>query len=168
MKTEALKTPEWMAVLGLITTLGVILGIVFWDKDSNFDAKSTTPHAIVDPHVWITIEGGVEHPGKVKVLRGTPLKEALAQVGLLPDADTAKLKLECKVRKGQKVWVPSHNWVFLEIEGVGHVKVPKGSRFNQLPGLITLPEGVVRAQFKSKRLLKDREKIFLKTKEENS
>jgi|GEM_PF-2190932 len=165
-KTETLHFVEWGALLTLLTVLGATLGVVYWQNRS-IDEASIAPnqavaHAIVDPYTTINIEGAVGNPGKLKVLKGTSLKEALTQAALLPDADLSKLSLERKVRKGQSVWIPSKEWVFIEVEGLGRVKLPRGTRFCELPRFITLPEGVERSKFKSKRVLKDREKIFLK------
>jgi hypothetical protein len=162
-QTDELHLPEWGAILTLIVLLGVTVGVVFLQNSEMEEPRNTQPHAIVDPHIYITIEGAVAHPGRVKVLKVNTLKEALDLAEPQTDADLAQLPLDKKVRKGQKVWVPSKEWIVVEVDGMGSVKLPRGTRFNQLSRFITMPEGIDRTQFKSKRLLKDREKIFLIT-----
>lgn len=157
---EELHLPEWGALIVLVVSLCATVAIAFW-QNQGIEELKTTPHLILEPNIWITVEGAVEHPGRLEIAKGALLKEALAMVGVQPDADTSKLMLAKSVRKNQKVWVPSKKWVVIEVEGMGKVKLPKGTRLNQLPALVDMPEGVERSQFKSRRLLKDCENIIL-------
>ena len=163
-KGNELQIPEWMAVLTVMVCLGFTVVVVYWQNGAIEELKQTASHPITDPYLSITIEGAVGNPGTIKVKKGSLLQEALQLAEILPDADLSKLKLDKRVRKGQKIWVPSQKWVVLEVEELGKVKVPKGTRFNELPKLITIPEGVDRGWFRSKKVLKDGEKIILKRK----
>ena len=154
---------EWLAVaaiMGFMVTLTVITA--FKDNSAPY-ASLADPHYITDPNIEICMEGEIEHKGALRVKRGSTIREVIDIAKPTPDADLSKLKMTSKARKGQIVKVPKLVLFTIYLEGAvkqpGALKVPKGTRLEDLQTLVAFaPEAKIEV-LQKKRRLKDGEII---------
>ena len=128
---------EWLAVICIIGGLCALGIIGYLTGDDIF--PETIEHEyelVIDEKIEVEIEGAVKFPGRYVVNRGTSIQDLLNESKLLEDADCRKLKLESKLRKGQRVKVPAANSIFVNVKGAvrepGLLRVPKGTRMCDL------------------------------------
>jgi len=159
MAQETLRVHEWLAISVFVGLLGMLTAINLIQSDSTPVIKTESPHYVIPPTITLHVEGAVENPGPIQVKRKSTVKEALEQVKLLPDADLSKIKMSSKVRKGQVIKIPSKTMLTVIIEDAGSFQVPRGTRVNELPKILNLPDGIDRSKFRSKRRVKDNEKL---------
>ncbi len=98
---------EWLAILVILSVLAVLTLITRLTDDGAMPTTRDPPHYVVDQRIEVFVEGAVEKPMRLVVIRGALIEEVLQQVQLLPEADTSKLKLKSKVRRGQHIRVPA-------------------------------------------------------------
>jgi protein involved in polysaccharide export with SLBB domain len=161
MEKQELKVHEWLAVVFIVGLLGMLTAVTLISRTPAVPVLDQ-PHYVVDPVVVVRVEGAVERPGAVAVKKGSTVEEAIKQAKALPEADLSKVKLQKKVRKEQVIFVPSATHIEVKIAGVGKMKVTRGTRFNELKRILANAELYEETQFKSKRLLKEGETIYLK------
>lgn len=101
-----LRVPEWIAVVCFISVLATLTLITLTTETGTLPMTRDPPHYIVDPRIEVFVEGAVEKKGRLIVTRGMRVKEVLEQAKPLPEADLSKVKLESKVRRGQRIRVP--------------------------------------------------------------
>src|SRR5262249_26258947 len=102
----ALYLHEWLAIATIISLLIALTALTHFTKSPDLPQIEAS-HYILEPKIEVFVDGAVERPGRLIVNKGTKVKELLDQVGLLPEANTSKLKLEAKVRRGQHLRVPA-------------------------------------------------------------
>ncbi|MBA3957533.1 MAG: SLBB domain-containing protein [Parachlamydiaceae bacterium] len=163
-----LPTHEWITVLVILFLLATLTGVVLASSNSIGTRELGTPHYIVDREIEVFIEGAVEKPGAYKIERGACVSDLLALASIAPDADTRKLKLDKKLRKGQVIKIPHRPMITVHVEGAvktpGAILVPKGSVVSDLASRLDLLEEADGKSLRRKRRLKDGEVIKIKTK----
>ena len=96
-----LPARDWIAATFI---LGALATLAFLTMIPRFQAPLADQGWYTKPRYPITIEGAVERPGAYQVLKGTPVREAIAQARPSPDADLRPLK--GRVEPGMRVVVP--------------------------------------------------------------
>lgn len=161
MKKPELKVHEWLAVVFIVGLLVTLTAISLLSRGPSMPEVEEA-HVMVEPTIEVRIEGAVEFPGVLHLKKGTTLGDAIILAKPLPEADLSKIKLEKKMRKPTVLRVPSQTHIDVKIAGMGSLKVTRGTRFNELKRLLANPEQYEKTQFKSKRLLKEGETLYLK------
>jgi hypothetical protein len=163
-----LKIHEWLAVMLIIGLLAFLTAISWVNQKYPSTIETGAPHFIASQELDITVQGAVEHPGRHIVKKGTTVREALALVGVLPEADLRRLKLDAKVRRNQVIKVPKMAMITVMLEGAvaqpGPVLVPRGSQLMDLIDKVALQETADVDKLRKKRRLKDGEIIVVPTK----
>lgn len=159
----ALPLHEWLAVAAIMGFMITLTAITAFKDNSAPYATLADPHYITDPNIEICMEGEVEHKGALRVNRGATIREVIDIAKPTPHADLSKLKMASKVRKGQIVKVPKLVVFTIYLEGAvkqpGALKVPKGTRLEDLQTLVAFaPEAKIDV-LQKKRRLKDGEII---------
>src|SRR5437868_1644374 len=90
----ALHIHEWLAVVMIIGLLGFLTAISWVNQKYPTSLQTGTPRFIVAQEIEINVQGAVEHPGRRVVKKGTTVREALEEAGMMSDADLRKIKLD--------------------------------------------------------------------------
>jgi hypothetical protein len=148
---------------------GVVGSIVFYTQIYIPWIMPAAPDELVwltDPYVEVYVMGAVELPGTYRMLRGETRGSVLTKARPLPTADLSRVKIMSKLKEGQLIEIPyiTYITVFIkgEVEQEGALRVPKGTKLNQLEGRITLKPGADYKALMKKRVLKDGETIVVK------
>jgi protein involved in polysaccharide export with SLBB domain len=162
INSKGLPVHEWLIICLLIAFIAVLTLTTYLNR-KNLPLPTESPHYLISPEVQIKIEGAVEKPGFYTVLKGTTVRQVLEQAVLLPEADQSRLSLEKKVRDGQRLRVPLQEMITVFIEGAVEssivLKVPKGTRLQDLIEKIRFLPEADQQKLQKKRRLKDREVI---------
>ena len=156
-KASRLFVHEWLSLVFFTGLLLALTAAAVINRGHSPVVETGEPHFIRDPLVEISVVGEVENPGSKKVPRGCTVEEVLKIARLLPEADVSKLKKLSKVRPGQIIEIPSATHLTIFIEG-NSIKVPRGTRINELPALLKLNKEASH-NLRSKRKLKDGESL---------
>lgn len=161
-----LHVHEWLAVAVILGLMGMLTAISLISSGPSAAVETGPPHALVDPYIEVIIEGAVEKPGKYKVKKGTPVREIINDAKLLPAADTRRINMNARARKGQVLHIPKKEMLTVYLEGLvespGALSVPKGTRLIDLVDSVGFAEGADLAPLHKKRRLKDNEVIEVK------
>jgi hypothetical protein len=106
MNPSRLHVHEWVAISAIMSLLMALTLLNFLRSDRAPPLTKAPPHFIVDQKIEVFVEGAVEKPGRLIVVKGKRVKEILDEVHLLPEADVSKLNLDAKARRGQRIRVP--------------------------------------------------------------
>jgi hypothetical protein len=162
-KQHSLPLHEWIALLAISSLLFIIFLL---GRQGESEASSAgEPHYIASQHCEVTVKGAIEIPGVYVLKKGASLQDLLDVSILSCNADTARLKLNSKLRQGQSVTVPKQELVTIYIEGaVKHPctkTLPKETRVQDLITMLDMEADADLRIFKRKRRLKDGETIHI-------
>ena len=108
--------------------------------------------------------GALDNPGRFFIKEEATFAELLPFLELSLDADKTLLKLDKKLHNGQKIRIPS---IYITVIVEGEVKNPgmfqldRDSRFPDLVKELDFKETADKSKLKSRRKLKDKEKIII-------
>lgn len=160
-----LAAAEWLAVIvimGFLTMLTVISLLAPSDAD---DLALGMPHHLKPQYYEVLIQGAVASPGSYQVPTDARVKDVVALADPLPEANIQALKATSKVRNGQVINVPIKEMLQIKISGAvaagqsAKVKVPRGTRLNELGKYIAYDEEADIAKMDRKRYLRNSEEI---------
>lgn len=156
---------EWVAVVTILGFMAILTGLTAFDSSPSSPVITGVPHYLTDPNIEVYIQGAVERSGVYTVPRGALVSDLLELAKPEGDADLTKLKLQSKLRKGQLVKVPKLAMLTVYLEGAvetpGALKIPKGTRLEELPNLAKLTAEANLKPLQKKRRLKDGEVIHI-------
>jgi hypothetical protein len=164
-----LNVHEWIAIsiiLGFLLLLTLIAAI---GQSPDYKTLKTGPGSYLKPQeIEIHIAGAVANPGTYRVKAGTKLQEAIILADPLLEADLRKIKPARRLRNGQKIVLPTREMISISISGAVQeevtLSVPKGLRLNELSKYIKFTEDADVEKIKSKRFLRNQEKINIPSK----
>lgn len=169
-KNENLNPYEWIVVLSLISLLATITYFTHKDWLKNPVLDNSKAHYVYERELSVKVEGAVEFPGTMRVLKGSTIEDVLTKARPKPEADLKKVFLEKKVRDGQIITIPSVEMFTVQIKGSlsdsESIFVPKGTTLEDLINLVEWPESADLEKLKKKRKIKDGEivKVGIKKK----
>ena len=106
MQHDNLYPHEWMAVMGLMLFLAILIHFAWIAPDTRWPERDgraiDAPHALV----VVTFSGAIAKEGRYHFKAGTTLGDALNTVELLPEANISKMPLEKPLKKGQRIKIP--------------------------------------------------------------
>jgi hypothetical protein len=115
--------------------------------------------------VVVAISGAVQKPGRVRLRKGEPLSAALRKARLKPYANLRDVDQTSKVNESLCLHIDLLDAIRVECSGALRedvtVVVPVRTRLCQLKSKLPLSTDADASMFKSKRLLKDGEKIVV-------
>ncbi len=162
-KTAHLKVHEWLAVallIGIIGTLAIISAKGNAHTKPNFTAYNKG--------VEILVKGAVAYPGMYRLPSEVTMQELLAIVHVQPEADLRRLSMERLVKQGRVVNIPERSMITVHLQGAvktpGPLRVPKGSRMEELLALPIFSENANTQGLRKKRKLKADEIIDIPNK----
>lgn len=166
-----LKVHEWLAIIAIV---GVIAGLTcltsFQDNAASRIAKATWPETSAKGFD-VLIHGAVRYPGIYHVESSIKLQDLLALAEVHPEADLRRFRLDQLVKRGRTIRVPLRQMIKVHLKGAVDAEqtltVPKGTKMEELMGLISYDKNADQQALKKKRRLKDNEVIlvpFLKEK----
>jgi hypothetical protein len=166
-KQSKLALSEWLLVGSLLIVFASFY-LIAKVQSLRFEVE---PQARLEP-VQISIQGEVKKPGVYLVEPGTFLSEALVLAKPGRFADLASLPLVDPIQASQTIEVPKIKEFIVEVvlEGFSPVQisVAPGARLCDLKSKVAFAQQVHRSNWKSRRLLKPGEKIFLDGQKEPS
>jgi hypothetical protein len=164
----SLHVHEWLAVMAVIGLIGCLTAISWWNGHNPSTFEKGPPQFIAAQEIEINIQGAVVNPGRRLVKKGMTVREALAQAGLLAEADLQKVNLDAKVRRNQTIKVPKQATVTVYVEGAvllpGPVVLPKGAKLQDLIDKLRFQDSADVEPLRKKRRLKEGETIVISTK----
>ena len=165
MTKPHLPIAEWMAVLAIIFFLATLTICIILAPQQESTYATTTPHYLVDQQIEVSVEGAVERAGIYISTRGTRLGEFLEKISLKPEADLKRLKLDSKLRAGQKIKIPQIKTITIKLSGAvdqpGLLVVPKGTRMQDLLEKVSFQKDADLSLLRRRRLLKEGENIYI-------
>lgn len=156
-----------MAVVLLIMALIVCVSFTSYWTRVPCRLQELRPNSLIpEPTLTMEVDGAVAYPVKVFLVKGEPLAKLMDQLPLTADADLSSFELQRKVWKGRKLWIPSTQYVFVELEGdgcvSGRLKVEKGTRLCDLLGQDRiLPGADLKGLVGKRRRLKDGDRVVI-------
>jgi hypothetical protein len=160
-----LAVHEWLAVIVIIGCFATLtcLSLIF-DK-SIPDNTSSIPHYLKPQYIEVLVQGAVELPGSYKMSSSAKLKELIALANPIPEADLRHLKLEGKLRNGQVVKIQTRQHIDVYVSGAvenpGKLRVPQGTKLNELGNYAQLSTHADTNKINRKRILKSEEVIVV-------
>lgn len=105
--TKTLLPHEWLAVSVLILGITSFAFLAYHSHSSDLSDMFQAPQHLVPQEIIVSIQGAVVTSGLYTVQKGATVEEALALAQPTSEANLSKLKLNKKVRNGQKIKVPA-------------------------------------------------------------
>lgn len=160
-----LQVHEWLSLAIILGFLGSLTLLSLRLNQPSFEVDHAQPHYIHNPYVEIEVEGAVAHPGKIRVKKGTTLREALELAQVAPEADTKKLNLDSKIQRKKRIVIPYQKLITVYLEGAIEkptaIRMPKGSHLCDLIHTVKFKEEADLKKITRSRLLKDGETIVI-------
>jgi hypothetical protein len=165
---EALNKSEWMVVLTLILLMGMLTFVSHrhWlsaNPISYSNSVSITDLEDSQVHVWV--EGAVERPGGYHVAKGSKIQDVLLLAKPAQNADLKKISPAKKIKEGQVIKIPRLEYLTIYLEGAvdesGPLIVPKGTTRSDLLSLVHFKKEADLEQLKSKKRLKEGERVVV-------
>lgn len=160
----SLETHEWMAVMAIIVVM-LTLTVFAAFKNRGYNALPFShTSAYTQNRVEATLKGAVVHPGTYSLPKTMTLKELLEIAELTEDADVRRFNLQRTVQQGRAIHVPSRPMITVHINGAVapvSLKVPQGTRVEELIDLVVLDDDADARVLKKKRKIKDGEAIHI-------
>ncbi|MEI8365617.1 MAG: SLBB domain-containing protein [Parachlamydiaceae bacterium] len=142
-RSPALKIHEWLAIVMTIGILGSIALVTSLYQPSS-EIRTQLPGKINRDGFDILIRGAVKHPGVYHFHSQIKMKEILEIAGVLPMADLRRYRLDTFVTKGRVITVPAVTMISIHVRGAvkqeGSIRVPKGTKLQDLLSLVELAD----------------------------
>lgn len=159
-----LKVHEWFAISTMVT---IVIALALISSLYERQNKKTSFNIRKDS-LEILIKGAVTHPGVYHLPSPLPMKALLALAEPLPDANLRRYNMEKIVTKGRVLNIPERRFIHVHIEGAVKqpldLKVPKGTRLEELIDKVELSENADKKALQRKRKLKPNETIVIPSK----
>src|SRR5688500_19030518 len=160
----SLAVHEWLAITAIICFMITLTGFSFFFNQEITNVKTGSPYHLKPQEIEVKVEGAVEYPGIIKIKPGATRLEAIEMAKPSPNADLRKIK-SSKVRNGQVIIVPSKQMIQISVSGAvvspETIKIPKGTRLQDLSGFIALSPEADAAKMNKKRFIKEGETIVV-------
>lgn len=164
MEKPGLLVHEWLSIAAIIGLLAILTALSCFSIPTSLPPDTAHPHYISEPTIEVCVEGAVAHPGKIRVEKGSTLRQVLEQAILLPEADVKRLNLESKVRRNKVIKIPQISFITVNLQGAVEtqtLRLPKGSQTTDLLDKLHFKEGADLRKLQRKRRLKDGETIII-------
>lgn len=176
MNDDKLPVHEWIMIVLFCGVLITLSGIAFYRQSSGRQIDVSLFEQTKSSVLHVSVSGAVLNPGRIELPLGSTVRDSLDKAGVLPEADLSRLRMNGKVKSGQRIVVPERVWITVILEGAianpGPFKILSGTRCCELISLLNLPsEANIAGLKKLRRYLKEGEVIaipFKKNKEARS
>lgn len=113
----------------------------------------------------VLVKGAVEHPGVYHLSSDMQMKDLLAIAGVKNTADLKRYSEDSWIKKGRVVNVLTQQMISVHLQGAvkgpSTLKLPKGSKVNDILNVIQLDEDADIEILQKKRLIKDNETFLI-------
>lgn len=164
--STSLKVHEWLAitiVIAMLASLALITKVNGSRVASQLQSNPIKTHHDFD----ILVKGAVDFPGIYHLHSEMQMKDILVLAGVKEGADLRRYNMEAWVKKGRVVHVPNRQFITVFVEGAVNgpttIKLPKGSKVNELLNVVALTDDADVETLQKKRLLKDNEVISIRS-----
>lgn len=158
-----LKTREWMAIAAILSVMLVLTAFVAVKHRSAASSSLSVTPSYVKNRVEATVKGAVAHPGVYSLPKETTLRELLAVAELTAEADVRRFNLDKVVQQGRAIHIVSRPMITVHVMGAvqssGEIRVPQGTRVEELVARVSLNEDADARVLKKKRKIKDGEVV---------
>lgn len=164
MEQPALPFKDWTLVFVVVLVLAMLI-------ITNFTANQKCPEisaeVIVKPEkkIIVYLAGAVEKPGEYQLTKGATLNQLLELAKPLSEADLSVIDQEKQLRNKQKIFIPLIGKVTVfvtgEVENGGYINLPVNAKISDLKSYIVPKSHADLTFLKSRRKLKQGEKIIV-------
>jgi len=157
-ETSGLKVHEWLAVATIIVTIFCLIAITSIAK-----TQTNGIPAFRNEGIEVLIKGAVDNPGIYRFNSEMTMHDILEIAKVQPEADLRRLSLDKPVNKSRSINIPMRAMITVQLKGAvktpGNLRVPKGTKMEDLLNLVVFDEGANTQKLQKKRALKDNEII---------
>jgi len=155
-----IRKSEWLLTFSLLSLL-FSLFVIAKLQSGTLDQSEVPPI----PMVKIEILGSVSKPGEYLVEKGSPLRAAIQKAKPTPFANLREFDLAQPVEASQVLELRELSEIVVTVDGaleqITQLRLPPKTRVCQIKRQLSLLPEADLAQFKSRRYLKDGEKITI-------
>lgn len=108
MERPRLYMHEWLAIVAIAGFMIMVCSLAQFNTMRTRPSKviSELPMYVGDPYVWLTVEGAVENPGKIRLSRNAKMEDVFKIAKPLPEADLSKFDFSKSINRKRIVKVP--------------------------------------------------------------
>lgn len=163
-----LTKSEWLFAVTIVFLIFSFLVISKKTSYRNLEQLARTEKTNPLPMIEVKITGCVKKPGVFHVPQSSSLRSIARQARFSPAADLSRIDLDRSIQESCSIHIPSLENIVVRVEGCvaepSAVAMPVGSRISDVKKHIILTQDADPTVFKSRRLLKNNEIIFIEPK----
>lgn len=164
-KSSSLKVYEWLAIVALITAMGLLALMASLTKLSSPASIRLSHGHQFQGKIEVVVKGHVDKPGVYTVPSNTTMKAMLSLSELRPGADLRRLHMDRPIKRSRVINVKPRPMIRVHLKGAvkspGTLFIPKGSTLEDLIVLSELTEKADLESLRKKRRLKPDETIIV-------
>ena len=162
---RSLPWHQWWIVVALVLFVVTVVAVSHCSRGDFFVQEVGTPGYRASQYIEVKVQGAVEAPGTYVLPKGADLTRLLELSRPRIEADLKSLLRHSQLRQGQVIKVRKRPFITVYLEGAveqpGAIRVPKGITMQDLLVQCPLKENADSSLFKKKRVLKNKETIFI-------
>ena len=163
-----MRPREWLSISSFIAGLLLLAVVNFSFRPAVLPEIRPTAAVEFEEQLVVRVEGLVDKPGDYRVVRGTTLQELFDRVGLRPESDVRRYKMQRALTRSQTITIRERPMIRVFLSGAvqrpGAVHLPKGLLARQLSQWVDLTDEADLLSFAASRRLKADEELVISIK----